>query len=122
MLYARSGVLLTRYDDACPNGARLGERFYDSPGPGHGRTDVERGAGPEVCVAPKEGTAVVHFPAVTAADGGYTDYNAYHQAEPAVDEKWILQQFIWSHGNLDWTRVLDAENLEPKQRLSSSTL
>ena len=47
-----------------------------------------------------------------AESGGFTDYNAFHDAEPAIDEKWIAQQFIWSHP-LEWSRVLDAENLLP---------
>lgn len=112
----------TEYDIHCPSGARLGRKFYESPGPGHGRTDVVNGAGAEVSIRPEAGTAVVHFPAVVAASGGFTDYNAYHESEAAVDEKWVVQQFIWTHGNLDWARVLDAENLEPQKRLSSTTL
>ncbi len=44
----------------------------------------------------------VHFPACAAAAGGWTDYNAFHEAEPAVDEKWVLQAFVWSHERLHW--------------------
>ena len=60
--------------DAGRRGSR--DDFYERPGPGSGRTDVERGAGPEVSVAPEEGLAVVHFPSTTASSGGFTDYNA----------------------------------------------
>ena len=80
----------TDYD----SGGGLGRRFYDEPGPGHGRTNAE-GAGVPCTVSPREGLAVIHFPATTARSGGFTDYNAYHAAEPAVTEKWIAQQFIW---------------------------
>ena len=101
----------TRYDEC--EGGTLGRDFYDAPAPGHGRTDLERGSGGEgVSIRPEEGLAVVHFPATTAESGGFTDYNAFHDAEPAIDEKWIAQQFIWSHP-LEWSRVLDAENLLP---------
>ena len=101
----------TRYDEC--EGGTLGRDFYDAPAPGHGRTDLERGSGGDgVSIRPEEGLAVVHFPATTAESGGFTDYNAFHDAEPAVDEKWIAQQFIWSHP-LEWSRVLDAENLLP---------
>ena len=54
--------------------------------------------------------------------GGYTDYNAYHEAEAAVDEKWVAQQFIWSHPRLDWRRVLEEENWEPGKRRSDDTI
>ena len=66
--------------------------------------------------------AQVHFPACSAAGGGWTDYNAFHEAEPAVDEKWVLQAFIWSHERLHWPAILDDENLEPDGPLSSSRL
>jgi hypothetical protein len=96
--------------------------FYERPGPGSGRTDVERGAGPDVSVVPQEGLALVHFPSTTASSGGFTDYNAYHEAEPAIDEKWIAQQFVWTHAGLDWRRVLDEASCEPSRRRSSTTL
>ena len=54
--------------------------------------------------------------------GGYTDYNAYHEAEAAVDEKWVAQQFIWSHPRLDWRRILEKENWEPSGRRSDDTI
>ena len=69
-----------------------------------------------------QGLAVVHFPATVASHGGCTDYNAYHEAEAAVDEKWVAQQFIWSHPRLDFRRLLEAENHEPKERRSSTTI
>ena len=97
----------------------LGKIFYEKPGPGHGR--VKKARGKQVSVTPEEGLAVVHFPSTVARVGGYTDYNAYHMAEPALEEKWILQSFIWSHA-LEWRRVLDSENLEPPERLSQEIL
>jgi len=110
----------TNYDAAL--GGTEGSRFYEEAQPGSGRTDVLGGSGAEFAIAPEEGMAVLHFPATTSQTGGYTDYNAYHEAEPAIDDKWIVQQFVWSHGNLDWARVLDVENLEPPSCLSSSRL
>ena len=73
-------------------------------------------------MAPEQGLAVVHLPAMLPSAGGYTDYNAFHESEPAVDEKWVAQQFIWSHPNLDWRRVLDRENWEPPARRSHETI
>ena len=64
----------TNHDHAL--GGSHGTTFYDAPGPGAGRTDVAGGSGTEVAVAPVEGEGVIHFPATTAATGGWTDYNA----------------------------------------------
>ena len=50
-----------------------------------------------VNVAPEAGLAVVHFPSTTPETGGITDRNAMHEAETAVDTKFICQQFIFSH-------------------------
>lgn len=106
----------TQYDEA--RGGDAGTRFYDEPSVGHGRTDPQHGSGAEVSVAPVEGLGVIHFPSLTADQGGLTDYNAYHEAEPPVEppEKWVLQSFIWSHPRLDFTRVLEPENWQPKRR------
>ena len=45
--------------------------------------------------------------------GGFTDRNASHESEAAVDTKWVCQSFVWSHpvprDALDGTR----EPLEP---------
>ena len=105
-------------------GGSLGATFYDTPRVGAGRTDPRAGSGREVSVAPVEGMGVVHFPSLTAAHGGLTDYNAYHEAEPPVEppEKWVLQSFIWSHPRLDFTRVLEPENWEPRSRLSDDVI
>ena len=45
-------------------------------------------------VSPVEGLGVLHFPALAAAHGGLTDYNAFHEAEPPEEpaEKWVAQQ------------------------------
>jgi len=96
--------------------------WYEAPRPGSGRTDIARGSGPEVSIAPEEGLAVVHFPSTMPEHGGITDYNVWHEAEPAVDEKYIAQQFCWSHAGLDWRRVLDRENWEPRKRRCPLTL
>ena len=103
----------TEYD-AC-TGGDLHSSFYITPGPGHGRTDTRNGSGPEVAVKPRTGLGVLHFPSTTAALGGWTDYNAFHEAEPPGEGgvKYVAQQFIWSHPKLDWTRVLEEENWEP---------
>lgn len=50
----------------------------------------------ELTVVPQQGMAVVHFPTSTQASRGVRDRNADHDAQPAVDPKFILQQFIWS--------------------------
>ena len=98
--------------------------FYQTPGPGHGRTDLRNGSGPEVAVVPKEGLGVLHFPSTSAASGGFTDYNAFHEAEPPADGcvKYVAQQFVWSHPKLDWTRVLEDENWEPPSRRCEDTI
>ena len=98
--------------------------FYDDPKPSDGRVDLEKGAGDEVAVAPECGLGVVHFPATTPETGGLTDYNAFHEAEPpdAGSTKWVLQQFVWSHPRLDWQRVLDEENWEPRRWRSEDQL
>jgi len=50
----------------------------------------------ELSIVPQQGMAVVHFPTSTQASRGVRDRNADHESEPAVDPKFILQQFIWS--------------------------
>ena len=67
---------------------------------------------------------MLHFPSTTAAHGGVTDYNAFHEAEPPEEPpcKWVAQQFIWSHPKLDFRRVLEAENWEPARRRSDDVL
>ena len=49
-------------------------------------------------------------------------HKTWQESEPAEDEKWVAQQFIWSHPNLDYRRVLEGENHEPATRLSDETL
>jgi len=110
----------TNHDAAL--GGSHGTRFYERPSHGAGRTDVENGSGVDVSVKPEEGLAVIHFPATLPAHGGATDFNAYHEAEAAIDEKWVAQQFIWSHPRLDWRRVLDVENHEPTERRDGVTI
>jgi hypothetical protein len=115
----------TRHDQAL--GGTHGETFYDSPGPGAGKTDGSGGSGLEIAVAPEEGLGVLHFPAVTPDAGGFTDYNAYHEAEPAIDEKWVAQQVRgWphrrgrggrSHGLLYWPCSLDLPETDTSSRM-----
>jgi len=101
-------------DHDAHEGGSVGATFYDRPRPSAARIN-HAGSGPEVAVTPTEGLGVLHFPATRPETGGYTDVNAYHEAEPPGRGcvKWVAQQFIWSHPRLDWTRVLDAENHEP---------
>lgn len=95
--------------------AGLHRGFYDAPGPF--RVDaypdgapVSAGAPPfyedprflafgeALAVAPVMGRAVLHFPSIVPGFGGRTDGNALHRAEAAVDEKFVLQQFVSSSG------------------------
>jgi len=46
-------------------------------------------------IKPKAGTAVIHFPTTTQEYFGLYDGLAMHEGEPAVDPKYILQQFIY---------------------------
>ena len=100
------------------------QSFYDTPGPGGGRTDVANGSGDDVSIRPEEGLAVVHFPSVVPSAGGFTDYNAYHEAEPphGGEVKWVAQQFCWSHRDLPLRRILDRENWEPHEARSAVVL
>lgn len=52
----------------------------------------------ELCIKPKRGTAVVHFPctAPNAALPLQMDPNAQHESEVVVGAKYVCQQFIWS--------------------------
>ena len=73
--------------------------FYDNPSPwnlnkipwSHPNDDAG------IDITPEAGLAVLHFPATTPETGGITDRNAIHEAEEAVDTKFITQQFIFSH-------------------------
>ena len=75
-------------------------------------------------MAPTAGLGVLHFPATSSEHGGVTDFNAYHEAEPPLEppEKWVAQQFIWSHPRLDFRRVLEPENWEPPGRRSEDVI
>ena len=80
-----------RWLDAVPH-------FYDAPCPAPmGVTSTCTGAAGEVSIRPERGMAVVHFPSCVPAAGGFTDRNASHESEAAVDTKWVCQQFVWSH-------------------------
>lgn len=112
-----------------------GASFYDAPGPfdataypdgspvddattpfyEDAKWDAFCGA---VAVAPKRGTAVLHFPSLVPEAGGRADGNAMHRAEPPVGgDKYVLQQFVSSHGK--WR--VDATST-CQGRLSETTL
>jgi len=63
----------------------------------------------ELCIKPKKGMAVVHFPCTSPDAGLVPDFNADHESEPAVDPKFVLQQFIWSS-------PMDSEDVDPRLR------
>ena len=51
-----------------------------------------------LCIAPRKGMAVLHFPC-TSASARYPlscDPNAEHESEATLDRKYVCQQFIWS--------------------------
>ena len=39
---------------------------------------------------------MIHFPCTSASASLIMDANADHESEPAVDTKYVCQQFIWS--------------------------
>jgi len=49
----------------------------------------------DLVIKPKAGTAVIHFPSTTQEYYGMPDNLSVHEGEPAVDPKYILQQFIY---------------------------
>lgn len=76
--------------------------FYDSPTPTNVALqpatawdwdDVSH----TIDIKPKAGMAVVFFPSTVPEMGGVTDHNVLHEAEEAIDTKYICQQFIYSH-------------------------
>jgi len=80
------------------------------------------GSGAEFAIAPEEGMAVLHFPATTSQTGGYTDYNAYHEAEPAIDDKWIVQQFVYETNQWTSAETNLVSRSEPQWRRRVSAL
>jgi len=83
-----------------------GACFYAAPGPFNSMHAADGSSYTEeseqlVCeaplrIAPRRGLAVLHFPSLTPQHGGTVDANAMHCSEPAIDEKFICQQFIYS--------------------------
>lgn len=51
---------------------------------------------PPLCISPRKGMAVVHFPCTSAQSGLAYDPNAEHESEEAASAKYVCQQFIWS--------------------------
>ena len=65
--------------------------------------DVRNGGHTEFCnlgfsVAPKKGSAVIHFP---ASEQLKEDERTLHRGMPAVDEKWLLATWVWQHSRTD---------------------
>ena len=74
--------------------------FYAQPAPSGMRCTRLAPIDRQLAIRPERGTAVVHFPATTPESGGYTDRNASHESEELClvgVEKWVCQQFLWSH-------------------------
>ena len=49
----------------------------------------------ELSIVPRTGLAIVHFPSTRLEFGCIPDPRTMHDSEVAVDDKWIVQQFIW---------------------------
>ena len=49
-------------------------------------------------VAPKKGSAVIHFP---ASEQLKEDERTLHRGMPAIDEKWLLATWLWQHSRTD---------------------
>ena len=49
----------------------------------------------ELNISPIKGTAILHFPSTRLECGCVPDPRTMHESEPALDEKLIVQQFIW---------------------------
>ena len=63
----------------------------------------------DLVVRPRRGMAVIHFPCTSASAGLIMDANADHESEPAVDTKYVCQQFIWS-------APMDSDRLDERLR------
>ena len=66
--------------------------------------DVKKGGHTEFpelnfSVAPKRGSAVVHFPATETTLR--EDLRTVHSGMPAIDEKWLLATWVWKHDRTD---------------------
>jgi len=61
------------------------------------------------------GMAVIHFPCTAPHAGGYVDFNTTHTGEEAIDEKYIVQQFIYA----DRYQLSSTSKDHPKGRLSA---
>ncbi|KAL1504099.1 hypothetical protein AB1Y20_010509 [Prymnesium parvum] len=70
-----------------------------------------------VTIKPEQGMAVVHFPSLTPDHGGLTDPNAMHEGQEAIDTKYIVQQFVYSHP-LDWENGSECAAFQPGNRPS----
>ena len=59
---------------------------------------LAKGAREEVCIAPRQGMAVIHFPCTSPTSNHplLCDPNADHESEVTAAQKYVCQQFIWS--------------------------
>ena len=98
-------------------GKHLGESggdWYQNP-VSYSTTAKKGSAEPKLAVRPEMGMAVMHFPCTAPHAGGYVDFNTTHQGEEAIDEKYIVQQFIYS----DRYQLSSTSKDHPKGRLSA---
>ena len=89
--------------------------FYDDPTPTNvaARPLTEWDDLNAINIQPKAGQAVVFFPATVPELGGMTDHNVVHEAEEAIDTKYVCQQFIYSQPPL--YDALKAGHERPKE-------
>ena len=52
-------------------------------------------AADELSIVPRAGLAIIHFPCTKLEHGCVPDPRTMHESEPAGDDKFIVQQFIW---------------------------
>lgn len=98
-------------------GKHLGENggdWYEKP-ISYSTTAAKGKAEPKLSIRPEMGMAVIHFPCTAPHAGGYVDFNTTHAGEEAIDEKYIVQQFIYS----DRYQLSSTSKDHPKGRLSA---
>ena len=49
----------------------------------------------DLSIEPRAGMAVIHFPSTNLESGCVPDPRTMHESEAAIDQKYIVQQFIW---------------------------
>ena len=68
---------------------------YENPA-SYSTTANKGQAEPKLGFRPERGMALIHFPCTAPHAGGFVDFNTTHLGEEAVDEKYIVQQFIYA--------------------------